>query len=623
MRGGEGGEERRVDFRDLEAEWTPVRHKPKSFTLGRRLDNRRRNTISNKWLNVWNPSKECVTFFFTNFPDSCNTSILNRRFNEIAVVTDLFIPSRMDKNGKTYGFVRFSGKINTPQVEGELNNIWFGSYKLRANLSKFARKEPKIGREVNGSHAKGPYGIGNLGAARTESKSYLQAMCSKDVRITNKVFPKEQKGEFEGISYNSSEEDRELLSRCFSGQLKMDFNWPDVQGDIQVASEGRFIVKYRGGDMVLIFPHEDREINSDDLGVLIKWFEFLEPWSEKDIHNIRLVWSLWYGIPMHAWNKKFFRLVSLKFGKMIKVDESTTNKSNVHRARILIRTSRPEIPRGSIPVWVDGRKFILRIREEGDWDEDPIAEWSDGGILDSDDEHCDWWRSEADTEEDQELTGVQPEMPPDKEDSLEESKVVKDPTAEVLGSGAVANIINVESTSVLAFVEDRDNGNTVSSSKESGPRISESIPPTVKSQESILYHTSSTLILPPGPSMGLKSQISELSLGPLSTEPIPGSKSFVEPVLELLTMEKSNDTSIAHPTQKSLAKVISTPSSESFMDTETSVSENSMEARGLEIDTVSSAVEPHSKPRPPMSWQKAARKKKKQQVLKPGFEESR
>ncbi|KAL8510255.1 hypothetical protein ACS0TY_017171 [Phlomoides rotata] len=403
----EGEDVRRVVLRNLDSEWTPVRYKPKPSYPGRRIDNRQ-NPSSTKWLEVWNPEKDCVTFFFTNFPVTCNLSSLRNRFNEIATVKDLFIPYRRDKKGKPFGFVRFSGNINTPQVEGSLNNTWFGSYKLRANISKFARKEATKHRNVKRGSAEGSMGIGTLGAARVESKSYLQAVCAKAERKSDQEQPIDDSNKFVGITYKSSEEDRELLSRCFTGQLKLEFNWPDVHADIQQASEGRFHIKYRGGDLVFLHPFEDKDINRADLETINKWFEFLEPWCEKDIHNIRLVWTSWYGIPMHAWNKNFFRLVSLKFGKMIKIDESTLEKLNVHRARILIRTSTPEITRGAFPVWVDERKYFIRVREEEEWEENSMSDWSEEGTSDSEDENFDRWNSEDESEDDPESFGTTP-----------------------------------------------------------------------------------------------------------------------------------------------------------------------------------------------------------------------
>ncbi|KAL8529586.1 hypothetical protein ACS0TY_006858 [Phlomoides rotata] len=601
MRVGEGEAERRVDLRDLDSEWTPVRHKPKPVTHGRRIDNGS-NPISTKWLEVWNPVKECVTFFFTNFPDTCNHHILINRFKEIAEVKDLFIPNRLDKKGRTFGFVRFSGKINTPHVERDLNNIWFGSYKLRANLSKFARKGPQTERKEKGIHISGSNGTGILGAMRLESKSYLQAVCMNEERKSNKEQRTEAKDKSAGISYTSSEEDREFLSRYFSGQLKGAYNWPDVQEDIQEASNGSFNVKFRGGDLVFIYPQDDLTVNGEDLELISKWFGFLEPWCKKDVHNIRVVWTQWYGVPMHAWNKKKNRLVTLKFGKMVKADENTLNKQNVRRARILIRTPLPEVPKNPFPVWVDGRRFLIRVREEVDWEEDSPADWSEGGVIDSDEEQCDWWRSEEDTDEEQEMTGLAPEVRSDKDKSLEVLKADNTTPSDAIGIGLVSSTINEEETSVHDLGESREKVNEASTPKDRGVQESECQPFFTSSQETTINHCNKPQILLSGPSMGLKAQTVDLSVVRTNTEPNPEIPPTDEYVPITSPTKKSPGTNNKSTMHSSHAKVTTSLSSDSHMDTENSLSEDSVDSGGLVKEVESSAPTSLRKPRPPMSW---------------------
>ncbi|KAL8535559.1 hypothetical protein ACS0TY_011259 [Phlomoides rotata] len=134
-------------------------------------------------------------------------------------------------------------------------------------------------------------------------------------------------GKFASLEYHSSEEDIIFLSRCFSGQLKEIYPWTEVKSDIEEVVGGRFHVKFRGGDLVFLHPEKDQSIYDKDLVNISKWFEYLAPWCEKDVHNVRLIWSNWYGVPMHAWNMSFFKLIGLKFGKLIKVDEDTLSKN--------------------------------------------------------------------------------------------------------------------------------------------------------------------------------------------------------------------------------------------------------------------------------------------------------
>ncbi|KAL8527603.1 hypothetical protein ACS0TY_005457 [Phlomoides rotata] len=480
MRAGESEEERRVEFRNLESKWIPVRQKSKPFTTGLKIDSGS-NTIRNNWVEVWNPVRGCVTFFFTNFPATCSSNILIGKFREIAVVRDLFIPNRLDKNGKAFGFVRFGGNINISQVERDLNNIWFGPYKLRANISKFARNVAKNDRKVDGGTLTGSNRLGTMGAVREEKKSYLQAICANGGGKINKLSSLEDKDKFVGLSYKSSEEDREFLSRCFSGQLKVEFTWMDIHDAIHEAGEGRFHIKYRGGDLVFIQPYDDQRVDREDLEAISNWFEYLEPWCENDVHNIRVVWTQWFGIPMHAWNKNFFRLISLKFGKMLKIDGNTISKKNVHRARLLINTPLSEIPKGTFPIMIDDHKFFIRIREEADCDEDTFVNWPEGEVLDSDEGYCDWWRSddEADeADEEQEMVEFAPESRIEKEKVSAESREEQVLTVDCLGIGSETIIADWDSVHDLIVVRDIINEGSTSKDRAalelaSCPRILE------------------------------------------------------------------------------------------------------------------------------------------------------
>ncbi|KAL8554574.1 hypothetical protein ACS0TY_002677 [Phlomoides rotata] len=90
---------------------------------------------------------------------------------------------------------------------------------------------------------------------------------------------------------------------------------------------------------------------------------------------------------MHAWNSKFFKLVSTKFGRSIRLDEDTLNRRKLQMARVLIRTSRPEIPKDSFAVSIDGRIFHIRIREEVEDLEDDYDDWtSDEVCVDDEDD---------------------------------------------------------------------------------------------------------------------------------------------------------------------------------------------------------------------------------------------
>ncbi|MCI28552.1 RNA-binding protein 25-like, partial [Trifolium medium] len=79
---------------------------------------------------IHNVDQLSISFFFTNFPDNCTTEELWKRFARFGRVGDVFIPKKVDKWGRRFGFVKYrevkeekkrsvSPTLIIPREEGE------------------------------------------------------------------------------------------------------------------------------------------------------------------------------------------------------------------------------------------------------------------------------------------------------------------------------------------------------------------------------------------------------------------------------------------------------------------------------------------------------------------------
>lgn len=102
----------------------------------------------------------------------------------------------------------------------------------------------------------------------------------------------------------------------------------------------------------------------DQKGKLSRWFSDIVEWKNNQMDNNRVVWTKWFGVPLEAWAPRFFKLLSVKLGTIIKIDEDTLLHQNLQFARILIKTPYGEIPKEPIQVMIDGKIHKIRIREE-------------------------------------------------------------------------------------------------------------------------------------------------------------------------------------------------------------------------------------------------------------------
>ncbi|GAU23411.1 hypothetical protein TSUD_331080 [Trifolium subterraneum] len=58
-------------------------------------------------------------------------------------VGEVYIPKKLDKRGRRFGFVKFKEVKDVEVLSESLLDVWIGMYKLRVNLSRFGRSEAK------------------------------------------------------------------------------------------------------------------------------------------------------------------------------------------------------------------------------------------------------------------------------------------------------------------------------------------------------------------------------------------------------------------------------------------------------------------------------------------------
>ncbi|KAL8536825.1 hypothetical protein ACS0TY_012120 [Phlomoides rotata] len=75
---------------------------------------------------------------------------------------------------------------------------------------------------------------------------------------------------------------------------------------------------------------------------------------------------------------------------MIRLDEETSSRSNLHKTRILIKTPCLKIPRTPFVVFVDGRNFYIRVKEEVEGDDSEIDDWGSDDICEVDEDDSLW-----------------------------------------------------------------------------------------------------------------------------------------------------------------------------------------------------------------------------------------
>jgi hypothetical protein len=88
--------------------------------------------------------RESTLFFFINFPEETLVGDLLKLFAKHGRVGEVFIPQKLNTWGCRFGFVKFREVKNVGELERMLADIWLGSFKLRVDLSLFAKGSTSV-----------------------------------------------------------------------------------------------------------------------------------------------------------------------------------------------------------------------------------------------------------------------------------------------------------------------------------------------------------------------------------------------------------------------------------------------------------------------------------------------
>lgn len=89
--------------------------------------------------------------------ETCGKSSVNG-----GLVKEVFIPSKKDRLGQRFGFVRFKDVIDPSRMVANLNTIWLGDLHLKANFSTYNRNH----QELNSGYQRKHFPISRSGGTR-------------------------------------------------------------------------------------------------------------------------------------------------------------------------------------------------------------------------------------------------------------------------------------------------------------------------------------------------------------------------------------------------------------------------------------------------------------------------
>jgi hypothetical protein len=325
----------------------------------------REKSIDNRHGYVHRLDKEATSFFFTNFPDHVKAVDLWPRFARFGRVGEVFIPAKVDKQGKRFGFVKYREVKDAKELLRTISNIWIDSFKLRINLSKFNRKTEQLPNgETKRKEPEVVVGTARDGAMTT-GRTFKSALLTDNA--SGSGIGEAEKAKDEVVWEVEVEEERmEKLEGACVGYLVENMNAQSIQNDFHMDGFQSVKVCPLGYMTVLIWSEKVEEVKEimETVGWWCSLFEKVIPWSPDAVSNSRAVWIRCYGVPPHAWGNDLFRSIAFKHGRFLEVDASTKEMKRCDVARIKILTKDKTAIDTSMTVKVLGKRYDIRILEE-------------------------------------------------------------------------------------------------------------------------------------------------------------------------------------------------------------------------------------------------------------------
>jgi hypothetical protein len=244
-------------------------------------------------------NREATSDFFTNFLEEMMVVDLWKVFSKFGRVWEVYVPNKVDKWGRRFGFAKFLEVQDVEKLSGRLDEVWCGTFKLRVNLSKFGRKNNNFKQSAlpaakPTAHASAGR-VGEMGKEgdETSRKSFREILSgapkisSKDSKGKGMVEMRyvEKKKTTSGsplpLVFEPDTDFLMMLEGSFVGRLVKGRNLKDLQLNLCLEGHRNIRVASLGDGRVLIFCQ-----TGEDVGLVIgrkDWWEGIlediRPWN--------------------------------------------------------------------------------------------------------------------------------------------------------------------------------------------------------------------------------------------------------------------------------------------------------------------------------------------------------
>ncbi|MFS7939157.1 putative RNA recognition motif domain, nucleotide-binding alpha-beta plait domain superfamily [Helianthus anomalus] len=310
-------------------------------------------------------SKVITKFFVSNLPPKCSSSDLIEVFGTFGMLEGSYIARKLDRWGKRFAFLSFRDVIDAKRMEGEMGDVWMGSYKFFVVSARFVDGEtrfkdkpdpkgksimkenathenPKVGSSTNipvNSNISRPSRFDSGGGT-----TFLDSVLNKNTVVVINVDDNVRGfSVWNGLSLMGKVVDFKALT--------------SLKGCLNSGGWGSVDIKYASGYVVLLVFKSivDCERFYADKGWWSRIFNSLVIWDGSSmVAYERIAWIQVHGIPIHLDIDEVYDLVGARYGEVVQPARMTTSDNNFSYAYIgVLYKSRGRIV-DHVGEWVPG-----------------------------------------------------------------------------------------------------------------------------------------------------------------------------------------------------------------------------------------------------------------------------
>jgi len=271
-------------------------------------------------------------------------------------VGEVYVPLKCDRRGRRFGFVKFQDVVDEEVLGFRLGEVWLGDSRLELNKARFGRVV-KVVVPVP-VRKKATRGSGLEVSKVLSFKQVVAHESSIDAAIPTVL---------RRAVVQPSEVRLKELESCFVAALSYHREPKLVRQSLMLGGLEKIGVTSMGANMVLLKAEDPQLIEEADRRCDPWWrglFKSVKRWAPNMVAKHRMVRLRVFGLPLHVWEEKTFKLLGALFGDFVDFDEETIGFNRFDMARLCVCSPSLVFINERIRLEVMGAVFDVWVMEE-------------------------------------------------------------------------------------------------------------------------------------------------------------------------------------------------------------------------------------------------------------------